>query len=248
VPRVLGKFGCEEERTWPVSFGQNKKGGMEEEEFAKYLFNSIVPLFPHAKDKPGHHVLLKVDLGSGRMNLNLLAKLRLLGFVLYPCVPNTTHVTQETDQNYGPFKTQFLSNLDLIVDKRLTAKKSLFLQQKFVGLPLFGGVDRETQFNVEVGAFQKAFVRSKCLTAYKNGAATPEGVTRACLNNPQVLRNISNNGNDDITQLHWSIQAANDRAIHALKQAGYNAKYLQATLQQRAAETDQPITQPNTLV
>ena len=51
-------------------------------------------------------------------------------------------MTQETDQNYGPFnKTQFLSNLDLIVDKRLTSKKSLSLQQKFVGLPLFGGVD-----------------------------------------------------------------------------------------------------------
>ena len=161
VPRVLGKFGCKDERTWPVSFGQNEKGGMDKEEFAKYLFNSIVSLFPHAKDKPGHRVLLKVDSGPGWMNLNLLTKLRLLGFVLYPCVPNTTHVMQETDQNYCPFKTQFLSNLDLIVDKRLMAKKSLSLQQKFVGLPLFGGVDRDTQFNIEVGAFQKAFVRLK---------------------------------------------------------------------------------------
>ena len=51
VPQVLGKFGCKEERTWPVSFGQNEKGGMNEEEFAKYLFNSIVPLFPHANGK-----------------------------------------------------------------------------------------------------------------------------------------------------------------------------------------------------
>jgi len=183
------------------------------------------------------------------MNLNLLAKLRLLGFVLYPCVPNTTHVTQETDQNYGPFKTQFLSNLDLIADKRLTAKKSLSLQQKFVGLPLFGGVDCDTQFNVEVGAFQKAFGQSKCLAAYKKvGTATPEGITRACLNNPQVLRNISNDGDDDITKLQWSIKAANDRAVYALKQAGYDADYLKATLQRgRAAETNWPITQPNTL-
>ncbi len=124
---MRGKFGCEEERTWPVSFRQNEKGGMDEEEFAEYLFNSIVPLFSPAKDKPGHCVLLKVDSGPGRMNLNLLLKLRLLGFVLYPCVPNTTHVTQETYQNYGPFKTQFLSNLDLIVDKILTTKKSLSL-------------------------------------------------------------------------------------------------------------------------
>jgi len=45
----------------------------------------------------------------------------------------------------------------------------------------------------------------------------------------------------------WAIQAANDRAIHALKQAGYAAEHLQATLQQKDAESDQPITQPNTL-
>jgi hypothetical protein len=183
------------------------------------------------------------------MNLKLLAKLRLLGFVLYPGVPNTTHVTQETDQNYGPFKTQFLSNLDLIVDARLTLKKSLSLQQKFVGLPLFGGVDRDTQFHVEVGAFQKAFVQSKCLAAWKKvGAATPEGVTRACLDNQQVLRNISKDDVDDDAMLMWAIQAANDRAIHALKQAGYAAEYLQATLQERnEEESDRSITQPNTL-
>jgi hypothetical protein len=191
--QVLGKFGCDDVCAWPVSFGQNEKGGMDEEKFAKYIFNSIVPLFPHAKDKPGHRVLLKVDSGPGRVNLSLLAKMRMLGFVLYPCVPNTTHVTQETDQNYGPFKTQFLSNLDLIVDARLTANKSLSLQPKFVGLPLFGGVDTETDFNVEVGLFQKAFAPSKCLSAWKKvGAATPEGVIHACLNNPQVMRSSDN--------------------------------------------------------
>ena len=63
-----------------------------------------------------------------------------------------------------------------------------------------------------------------------------------------MLQNISNDGNDDITKLQWSIQAANGRAVYALKQAGYDADYLKATLQQgRAAETDRPITQPNTL-
>jgi hypothetical protein len=42
---------------------------MDEEEFAKYLLNLILPLFPHAKDKAGHQVLLKVDSGPGQMNL-----------------------------------------------------------------------------------------------------------------------------------------------------------------------------------
>lgn len=61
-------------------------------------------------------------------------------------VPNTIHVMQEADQNYGynPFKTQFLSNLDSIVDGRLMAKGSLCLQPKLMGLPQFGGVDHET--------------------------------------------------------------------------------------------------------
>jgi len=70
----------------------------------------------------------------------------------------------------------------------------------------------------------------------KVGAAMPEGVTRACLDNPQVLRNFSSTDDDDDTKLKWSIQAANDRAVHALKQAGYAAEYLQATLQQGDAE------------
>ena len=75
---------------WPVSFRMNEKGGMDDDEF--------VPLYPNAKNKPGQRVIIKVDSGPGRTNLKLLAKLRMLGFILYPCVPNTTHVTQETDQ------------------------------------------------------------------------------------------------------------------------------------------------------
>ncbi len=50
VPLVLGQFGCEEESAWPVSFGQNEKGRMEDVEFKKYILNSIVPLFPNARD------------------------------------------------------------------------------------------------------------------------------------------------------------------------------------------------------
>jgi len=39
MPRVVGQFGCEEERSWPVTFDQNEKGGMDEVEFEKYLLN-----------------------------------------------------------------------------------------------------------------------------------------------------------------------------------------------------------------
>ena len=41
---------------------------------------------------------------------------------------NTTAVSQETDRNYGPFKSQFQKNLTTITDKRLEQKKSVSLQ------------------------------------------------------------------------------------------------------------------------
>ena len=49
--------------------------------------------------------MLKVDSGTGHINSNLLAYARNLVLIIYPSVRNNTAVTQETDQNYGPFKT-----------------------------------------------------------------------------------------------------------------------------------------------
>jgi hypothetical protein len=251
MPRVRGQFGCDGVRSWPVTFGSNEKGGMDEEEFEKYVMNAIVPLYPNARNRPGHHVMLKVDSGPGRMNLNLLARLRRLGFILYPCVPNTTHVTQETDQLYGAFKTQFLKNLDLMVDARLEANVTLSLQPKLVGLPTFGGIDRDTGYNVEVSAFEQGFSREKCLASWRKvGAATDQGVTRACLNSKQVMRLIGDGGDDnDETLLRHSVQVANDNAIYALNQAGYDAQFLQATLIQKSGAEDERerITEPNTV-
>jgi hypothetical protein len=52
--------------------------------------------------------MVKVDSGPGWLQENILAKARTLGFIVYPGVPNTTAVTQETNQNYGPFQIQFV--------------------------------------------------------------------------------------------------------------------------------------------
>jgi phage terminase large subunit-like protein len=246
IPQVRGRFGCEEEHLWPVTFGVNEKGGMDDNEFANYIMNSIVPLYPHAKDKRGHRVLLKVDSGPGRTNMDLLAKLKMLGFILYPCVPNTTHVTQETDQNYGPFKTQFSVNLELIVAARLEADVSLSLGPKFVGLPLFGGIDPDTGCHIEVGAFEEGFKPKRCLGAWSRiGAATRNGeITRNCLSDKQVLRSLGDDDNTD--KLYWAIQAANNIATLALERAGYDASLLKATFKEKE-EADQLITVPNTI-
>ncbi len=82
MQHVLGKLRCNEVKPWPSRFGTNKKGGMDNEEFTKYMRGSIAPIFPNALDQPGCCVQLKVDSGPGRMNLQLLTTLKLLGIVL----------------------------------------------------------------------------------------------------------------------------------------------------------------------
>ncbi len=65
-----------------VSIGLNEKGGMDQEEFEKYIHNSILPLFPDACDLPGKCVMIKVDSGPGRLNVNRCAELKLMGWYL----------------------------------------------------------------------------------------------------------------------------------------------------------------------
>ena len=95
-----------------MSIGLNEKGGMSDKEFFKYFKNNIVTLYPDARDVPGKRVMPKVDGGPGRLNMEFLSYARNLGFYIYPGVPNSTAVSQETDRNYGPFKHHFCVELD----------------------------------------------------------------------------------------------------------------------------------------
>jgi hypothetical protein len=115
MPDTRGKFGCTEIRARSTTFGMNAKGGMDKGEFQKYLIGSLFALYPDVKNVKGKRVLIKVDSGPGRLNALLLCTCCLLGYVLYPGVPNTTAVLQETDRNYGPFKTAFRDILDTVI-------------------------------------------------------------------------------------------------------------------------------------
>ena len=130
---------------------------MDDIEFEIYIMNSIVPLFPHAADCRGKRVLIKIDSGPGRLNLTLLARLCILGFVLYPGVPNTTAFTQETDQNYGLFKSIFRHNLDCITQLQADKNEAVSLLLWIFGLVVLGGLDPETNKNIEGNAFAFAF-------------------------------------------------------------------------------------------
>ena len=214
---IYGHFGNGEEKLWPVTFAMNAKGGMDDEEFEKYVFNSIVPLYPNAEDKPGKRVMIKVDSGPGRMAKRLLARLRLLGFILYPGVPNTTAVSQETDRNYGPFKTQFRKNLALVVDERIRKKKSVSLQPWLVVLIVFGGADPETKYTVIDCAYSVGFSRAHCIKAWKVVGCAP--LTMKCLGDSKVRRELGDS--NDQEELMRQVQDANNLAIYQLNQAGY---------------------------
>ena len=79
------------------------------------------------------------------MNKEMLARLPLLGFVLYLGIPNTTAFSQETDCNYGPFKHQFRVNLDKITQARINAGVTVAINTWLIKLIIYGGADPETE-------------------------------------------------------------------------------------------------------
>ncbi len=237
MKNVRGEFGLGEVASKPISYGMNECGGMDTEEFAKYIRNAIMPLYPNASPKKGKWVLIKCDSGPGRINMDLLADLRTSGFILFPGVPNTTAVTQETDQNYGPFKTRYAKNLDLVVDARLTLTKNITLPPWQVGLIVFGGVDEETNIVVP-SAFEAGFSRENCRHAWAKVGAAP--LTRFCLTNSKVRRSLGD-GSDDYQELLKNIQDANNISTHALSSGGYNGNVLKRELV--AIPAAEPITE-----
>ena len=224
--QTIGKFGTEHERGWDCTFGMNTKGGMDDCEFESYIINSILPLYPNTLDRPGKRLILKCDSGPGRLQIDLLAKLRHLGVYLHPCVPNTTAVTQETDRTYGKFKTQFRKNLELLVDKCVEKEMSVKVPQYKLCLLVFGGEDPDTKL-VLPSAFDKGFGRNECLSAWAKVGAAP--LTRKCLKDPKVSRAIGE-CDDEYGVLLRSIQEANEYAVYALVEGGYNGTALQALL------------------
>jgi hypothetical protein len=167
----------------------------------------------------------------GHLNEELLAYLRFHGYLLYPGVPNTTAITQETDQSYGPFQSKLRTNLETLIGKRLHAKKATTLAPWIVGLVVFGGEDPETGC-VMGSAFQEGFNIPQNLNAWAKVLAVP--LTRACLQNPKVRRSIGD-GTDEQQAMALLIQEHNAMACTALSLAGYNGDIMKLELKPAAS-------------
>ena len=63
---VEGIFGWGTKPEFPISFGLNSKGGMDDDEFFEYIQKTIMKLFPDAAPVRGWWVILKCDSGLRR--------------------------------------------------------------------------------------------------------------------------------------------------------------------------------------
>ena len=139
---VWGVFGHNKRTLLPCAFRLNDKAGMNSVELDKCFKGSMLPLYPDIDDVPLKRVIAKVDSGPGCMNVEMLAHMRIGGLHIVPGLPNTTGMTQETDQNYGPFKGQCRNNLHLLATERFEKKKTIDVND--LPLLVFGGEDPET--------------------------------------------------------------------------------------------------------
>ena len=182
---TIAQFGHSKRKAFPCTFGMNEKAGMNSVELDKYMDGSILPLYPDVQDKPGKRVIMKLDSGPGRMNVEMLAALRLKGIYLVPGVPNTTGKTQETDQNYGPFKGMFRGNVRDLSQARFD--RNLSLQVTDLPLLVFGGTCQKTGVVLN-DAFSSAFSVESNLACWKKCGSVP--LTRAPVFAKDVRREV----------------------------------------------------------
>ena len=106
IPHVFVSFGLDEKKSLGATVTLNPKGGTDSRVLAQVLWQYIDWLYPDAEDMKGKRVLIKIDGGPGWLDISTLAELWSHSIYLFPGVQNTTHITQETDQNYGEFKSK----------------------------------------------------------------------------------------------------------------------------------------------
>jgi hypothetical protein len=97
IPQIYADYG-DGRKTYSCTFRANEKGGINTQEFRKYVLN-IRHIFPDCAYIDGKRIMLKVDSGPGRSDKEFLAWCHAQGIIVYLGVPNTTAALQEMDQS-----------------------------------------------------------------------------------------------------------------------------------------------------
>ena len=246
--KVFGRWGFDEVTERGVTANCNMKAGMDVEEFCKYVEDCIVPLYPDARDEPGKRVLLIVDSGPGRTQVEMLARLRTKGIYVKPGVPNTTHITQPTDQNYGMFKSIYRSNLKLLTQHTTSIKHTS------IPLLVFGG-DYTNEGVVLChlqSAFDEAFSFDRNQEVWRKLGFYP--FTRACLLDSKVKHEVVllADGTIDLdadpqSTILIEFEKENKEAVAKINQLGGDGKHLSIEAPKLSAHRKKiAVTVPNT--
>ncbi len=231
-----GRFGCEDKRELPCTIGLNKKGGISDEEFERYVNTSLNILFPDLEDMPGKRILLKDDSGPGRNGRDLLNKCWFRGIFIYPGLPNASSMQQETDINYGPFKGVIRRNLAKIATTCYAEGITMSLGTSTFRLIVYRGVCPDSRVKLE-NALESTFDNASNTHSWSEGGVVP--FMKKCLTNKKVHHNgmDKDNLNFDVYQ---DIQSQNDFSTTQLSVMGYkgdalNVQFREDKIQERQA-------------
>ncbi len=139
---------------------------------------------------------------------------------MFPCVPNTTSVMQETNHKYAVSKTKFRDNLKECCADRILYGTLLNFSTLMVGLFVFGGCDPELGLNKYSDACGQSFARDKFVASWEAVGAIPP--TCACLKDSKVCRELGDSNINDETQIAMSeMQKASRMACNLLTVKGF---------------------------
>eukprot|EP00956_Cyclotella_meneghiniana_P009718 scaffold13462_cov36-Cyclotella_meneghiniana.AAC.2 len=214
---------------------------MNNVEFDSYLDNGIYPLYPDMEDVPGKRVCGKVDSGPGREFYEMLCKARFCGLYLFPSLPNATSVSQETDQNYGLFKSIVRRNLEDVSTEAFEQRKEIELGASLMGLICFGGSHDDTGVICR-SAVDEGFSEERNNDSWnKIGAAECNGITMKCLESKKVRHDGTDKDNPNY-DMYQDIQSKNSYSTRQLTVMGYKGQLLQATFKEDKIKAKQSST------
>ena len=206
----------------PCGIRMNEKGGMNDEEFERYINNTIISLFPDMEDTLRKRVLMKVDSGPGHNCMSRLVSCKFRSLYLFPGPQNATSVQQETDRNYGLFKKVFRRNLATLATNCYAQKKPIRLSVSTFGLVIYGGVCPQTSVVCE-DAVAEALSVDRNLECWALVGAVP--LTMKCLSDDNAWHN-GNDKNDPEYKKYQIIQSKNDYSCIQLSTMRYDADLL----------------------
>ena len=254
-----GQFLFDEYGEFSNSYSSNKKGGMNKEEFGKWIDKNFIKLVANdSADRAGKRVCLLVDGGPGRTNKEMYQKLRMLGVYLFPSgPPNTTHILQIMDMLFGYFKTIYFTNLEKLWEYRQNIKGPSTLTRNDIGVLTYGSARRcltDPSFPELRNAAEEAFSIDRTQHAWANKLGVYPKFTREALNDKKIRHELvvnaegkANTDADPQAAYLQEMNAHNTMCCDILDCVGYNGDLFRIQMPEFVAEKRQErVTKPRT--